>query len=559
MENKLSELISLKHSKEFNNKKQKFIDFLNTNPEVLQLREKYNLTVEDLNWHLTRKLDFYKHECPVCGKPVHANKWGCWDFPTYCSVKCRMSDPKYWDKIKESNVKKYGTPYSFQSEIIKSKIKQTNLQRYGVENPAILDSIKEKAKATCLAKYGVVSTALVPEIRAKQKQTLLRNYGVDTAMQSHALKEKLIQTKISQGYDSLIQRCEKNPEGVEPLFSKEEYKGQSYDIEYSWKCKKCGEVFTHYYNNASIPVCRKCYPKYKERRLQLEILDFVKTVYSGEICFEERLINVDSSDKRKNLEVDIYLPERKLAFEINGSYWHSSLYRKPSYHKHKTKLCAELGIHLVHIMEYTWVNNPEGVKSRIKDLLGIYDQTVYARKCEVRKIEYNKAKEFLAINHLQGETVSSFNCGLFYKDELVGVMTFGSPRFNKKYSWELLRFCVKQGFHIPGAASKLLSFFVKEAKPDNLISYADRTWSNGKLYRALGFELEGETKPNYVYVKNNNVDVLHRYKCQKHKLAKLLGKQFDPSLSESENMTKACYWKVYDCGNLVFAKKFKDY
>lgn len=479
MENKLSELISLKHSKEFNNKKQKFIDFLNTNPEVLQLREKYNLTVEDLNWHLTRKLDFYKHECPVCGKPVHANKWGCWDFPTYCSVKCRMSDPKYWDKIKESNVKKYGTPHSFQSEIIKSKIKQTNIQRYGVENPAILDSIKERAKTTCLSKYGVVSTALIPEIRAKQKKSLIQNY--------------VLSCEITD--DNLL-------------------------------------------------------------NLKKEILEFIKTIYFGEIRFEEMLLNVDSSNKRKNLEVDIYLPERKLAFEVNSSCQNSSLYQKPSYYKYKTKLCSELGVQLIHIMEYTWVNNPEGVKSRIKDLLGIYDQTVYARKCEVREIEYNKAKEFLILNHLQGEVVSSRNYGLFYNDELVGVMTFGSPRFNKKYSWELLRFCVKQGLHIPGAASKLLSCFVKEVKPDNLISYADRTWSNGKLYRALGFELKGETKPGYVYVKNNNQEVLGWYKSQKHNLKNLLGDQFDLTLSASKNMIKAHYWKVYDCGNLIFSKTF---
>lgn len=261
-------------------------------------------------------------------------------------------------------------------------------------------------------------------------------------------------------------------------------------------------------------------------------------------------------NKRKNLELDIYLPERKLAFEINGSYQCSLMDKKPSYNTYKTKLCEEKGIHLVHIMEYTWVNNPEGVKSRIKDLLGIYDQTIYARKCEVRKIEYNKAKEFLIMNHLQGEVVSSRNYGLFYNDDIVGVMTFGSPRFNKKYSWELLRFCVKQGLHIPGAASKLLSFFVKEVKPDNLISYADRTWSNGKLYRALGFKLEGETKPGYVYVKNNNQEVLCWYKSQKHNLKNLLGDQFDSTLSASKNMIKAHYWKVYDCGNLIFSKTF---
>lgn len=556
MEKIIETLFNLKRSKEFFRNKKGFLTYLNTNETILELRKKYDLTVEDVNWHITHKVDFCQHKCPICGNSLHISRWGNREFPQYCSSKCRSSDPAYWEKIKQSNLAKYGVAYSFQSEKVKEKIKQSNLAKYGVENPSVLEAIKEKAKNTCLQRYGVISTALVPEIRSKQKETLLRNYGVRDAMQSDVLRNKLIQTKLDQGYNLLVSRCSLNPEGTEPLFTRNEYKGQTYDIEYKWKCKKCGHIFKHYYNNAVIPVCRICHPKSQENKMQQDLIDFIKSIYHGKILTEDRSISLDANDKRKILELDIYLPEINLAFEFDGSYWHSSLYKSPSYHKNKTEICESKGIHLIHVMEYQWSLNSDLIKSKIKSLLGIYTQTIYARKCIVKKIDYKTAQEFLILNHSQGEVASSYNYGLFYQDSLIGVMTFGKPRFNKQYEWELLRFCVSQGLHIPGGASKLLSAFVKEVNPKNILSYADRTWSNGKLYKALGFELIGKTKPNYVYIKNNNREVLPRYKCQKHKLQKLLGQDFDPNLSEHENMAKARYWKLYDCGSLVFVKYF---
>jgi len=83
-------------------------------------------------------------------------------------------------------------------------------------------------------------------------------------------------------------------------------------------------------------------------------------------------------------------------------------------------------------------------------------------------------------------------------------MTFGKSRFDKAYEWELLRFCNKIGYHIPGGASKLLKYFERTYRPQSLISYADRRWSQGKLYDALGFECLHESPPNYWYWKSSS-------------------------------------------------------
>ena len=127
-------------------------------------------------------------------------------------------------------------------------------------------------------------------------------------------------------------------------------------------------------------------------------------------------------------------------------------------------------------------------------------------------------------------------------------MTFGKSRFNKSYDYELLRYCTIANFSIIGAAGKLFNYFLKNYS-GSIISYADRRWSNGNLYKQLGFEELSASAPAYYYIKD---DIRYnRVKFQKHKLSNLL-EVFDPTLSESQNMYINGYIKVWDCGNLCY-------
>lgn len=91
-------------------------------------------------------------------------------------------------------------------------------------------------------------------------------------------------------------------------------------------------------------------------------------------------------------------------------------------------------------------------------------------------------------------------------------MTFGKSRFTSKADWELLRFCTKLNYHVPGAAGKLLKHFEREYQPKSLVSYADRRWSRGKLYEALGFKLDHISKPNYWYFNLSSCQMESRLK-----------------------------------------------
>ena len=110
--------------------------------------------------------------------------------------------------------------------------------------------------------------------------------------------------------------------------------------------------------------------------------------------------------------------------------------------------------------------------------------------------------------------------------------------------------------------------FEKNNNPLSIVSYANRRWSNGKLYKTLNFEHTHNSPPNYFYFKQNEIQITNlkknssilesRNKYQKHKLKTIL-KNYDETLSETSNMFNNNYRKIFDCGNMIFIKKYEGY
>ena len=147
----------------------------------------------------------------------------------------------------------------------------------------------------------------------------------------------------------------------------------------------------------------------------------------------------------------------------------------------------------------------------------------------------------------------SVEYGLFEGNTLLSLMTFGKPRYTSKNTWELLRFCSLAGTNIRGGAGKLFRHFsrVHLEAGDTVVSYARLDYSNGKVYDAMGFVLDGVCDPDYVWLRQGTKPV-RRQASQKHKLPKLLGDKFDASLSEEGNMRAAGYKRIYSAGNLRY-------
>lgn len=252
------------------------------------------------------------------------------------------------------------------------------------------------------------------------------------------------------------------------------------------------------------------------------------------------------------LELDIYIPSHNLAIEFNGLYWHSELYKDNDYHLNKTIECEKQGIQLIHIFEDEWLYKKDIVKSRLKNILGLTQHKIYGRKTQIKEVLSKHAKLFLDNNHIQGNINSKIKLGLYHDNELVSLMTFGSlrksmGRKNKEDSYELLRFCNKLNTSVIGGADKLLKHFIKTHQPKEIISYADRRWSQGNLYEKLGFEFIHNSRPNYYYVKGVKRD--NRFKYRKDVLIK---QGFDSTKTEKEIMKERKINRIYDCGCILY-------
>ena len=259
-----------------------------------------------------------------------------------------------------------------------------------------------------------------------------------------------------------------------------------------------------------------------------------------------------------NREIDIYMPSNRVAIEYDGLYWHSSKKIDKNYHLIKTELCEKQGIRLIHIFEDEWLEHEDIVKSKLKSILGLTEKKVFARKCIIKEVPFNEAKTFLEKNHLQGNVNAKYNYGLYYKDELVSIMTFGSKRKSlgsksEKGVYEMLRFCNKLDTTVVGGASKLLKHFIKVHKPKQIISYCDRRWSQGNMYEKLGFKFDHYSKPNYFYIVNGKRE--NRFKYRKSELVR---QGFDKNKSEHEIMLERGIYRIYDCGTKVYSLAIGD-
>jgi len=406
-------------------------------------------------------------------------------------------------------------------EVILSKGKQTKLNIYGDEN------------------YNNIE---------KNKQTNLERYGVD-----NVFKNGEIRTKISK---KKLENCLSTYKHGDDIVLKK-INGDTCTI-FCRKCNTESDINRHFMvmrGNSDKIICTSCNPygtSYSSPEMELFSI------------LENENIDIKQNDRKflNGLELDIIFPNNNVAIEFNGIYWHNELYCDKKYHLNKTELCEKNGIDLIHIFEDEWLYNKNIVLSIIKNKLGLVKEKIYARKCEIKEINSNVYKEFCEQNHIQGYVNAKIKLGLFYNNNLVSIMSFGSLRksLGSKSEigyYEMLRFCNKLNTKVIGGANKLFKYFVKTYNPKEVISYSDRRYFNGDLYKKLCFEHVSNTQPNYFYVKNLKRE--HRFKYRKDVLIK---EGYDKNKTEHQIMLERKIYRIYDCGNkkwVFFNKNFANY
>jgi hypothetical protein len=459
-----------------------------------------------------------------------------------CSPKCAQSQDSTKERRKKTNLDKWGVDNVAKSEEIKKRQERTNLERWGFKSSFQNETVRSRWHQNVKIKWGVDHPFQLKSVQEKSMATSLQKWGTPHFVQSTHYKERLFEMGFSDKlrYIYLNKHIEKY-RNLDLDFIKID--GRILDIH----SNSCGHTFSIHYDSLKRRIengyeyCTLCNP--------------INTGQSGE---EKKLISwisglgfdIIEGDRSLGFELDILIPEYKLAIEFNGLYWHSELYKESGYHLNKTEQCSRVGIKLIHIWEDDWMFKQDIIKSIIMNRLGVSSNKIWARKCQIRLVKPSEKSIFLESNHIQGDCVSSVNIGLYFNNDLVSLMTFGKRSINSKPDFELLRFCNLIGFNVIGGASKLLNYFITNWEFELMTSYADISQFSGDLYNKLGFDWVHKSSPNYWWVINGVRH--HRFNWNKKRLVK---EGFDSNMTEVEIMYSRGYFRIFGCGQDKYVLK----
>lgn len=489
-------------------------------------------------------------------------------------LEARSIKYKEWCKQNPNSVQEIGNKISEWCKNNPDKVlaRTEKIKQYYKDNPDAVTNIANKCK-----QWYNDNPDIVHEMVEKRLQTFQNNQDIQDTINKKRVqwykdnpdKVKLISEKISNTFKQkrinndfslLINRV--HPDYVQPLLN-----GDINSLsEILIKCPICGEYDKHSFHNIfrinsndikpnSHNLCHKCYANISQSSPELEIKDIINTMYNDR-CIE------NSRSIIPPLELDLYYPEKNIAIEFNGNYWHDENHKQKDYHFNKFKLCKDKNIRLVSIYESDWFNKRDNIINLLKNIF-IESKVIYARNCTISKLDYKTKSAFINEYHFYGDSnQGTISYGLYYNDELVSVMSFGKLRgqnklHNNKDHYELVRFVTKDNVRIIGGASKLFKKFISEYQPVYIICYSDNDFFTGETYHKLGFKLKslGESI-DYQWVKGTKA--LSRYECMANKLLEKYDKYRNINITgsiEDYVMHDLGYNKLYRCGNSIWEYK----
>lgn len=384
--------------------------------------------------------------------------------------------------------------------LIKENMDETSLLKYGVECSKVDKT--DKLKQTCLQRYGVDNVMKQEGFKLKQQKSLEAHYGVTAPILNQDIKHKIQNTcEVKYGYPS-YRTSLLNTDTYQILSNKNKFEEYLQLLNKRVTFKDVAEKL-----NCSIGVVIKYAHLYN--LLSYIQLSANTSSYEQEICdlLKEWGILFERSNRTvlEGLEIDIYCPDYKIGIEFNGDYYHSNLCQTDKkYHFNKSLKASQKGIRLIHIYEYEWNLIKDKIISLLKIAFNCYDEKIYARNCIVKQITNKEAMVLNNKVHLQGHRDAQVTYGLYYKDQLVQLMSFSHTKYNRNIKtdndWEIIRGCPGSNNIVIGGVSRLFSHFVKDYKPSKVFSYCDFNKFDGRSYEALGMKFIGYTGPDKTWL-----------------------------------------------------------
>ena len=384
----------------------------------------------------TRKRPECLKICLSCWKQFNAKK----DKQIYCSSHCvwKASQTNAVKKIRQKTcLDKYGNKSYMWSKTGQTVRESAMLKKYGTKSPL---KIKE-----FLNKYKETYKSHKEENIKKTQQAIFKKYGVTNISQLKRIQEKKENT------------CLENYWVLHP--------NQSPEI-----LLKALLTRSKSYNKWRIPI---------KSNLNILFGDKIKNLWY--------IVEYEIPVKTKIYDLCL---DKKIMVEISPTRSHASLnpvrdinVKSKEYHRNKM-----INAGMRCLTKFDWDDDDKFIELLRKD-----KKSIYARKCNIKELDYNVARDFLNLYHLQNSTRKNKHdiyLWLYYNNDLVLVMTFWLPRENKKYDYELLRLCTKHWYNVLWGANKLFKYFIKTYNPKWVISYCDESKFTWNVYTQMWFSYQ---------------------------------------------------------------------
>lgn len=297
--------------------------------------------------------------------------------------------------------------------------------------------------------------------------------------------------------------------------------------------------------------CKKCWNESQTSSGEEEVADFVSSLGLNAIRNDRVTIGQ---------EIDILINDVNIGIEFNGCYWHSHKVMHHRQHEYKYIAAKRAGIRIITVWDFDWAHKQEIMRKLIKNATRKNDSEIIgARKCSISVIDGSLASDFYDKNHIQGRCYGSIlDIGLIYSGDIVASMSFtlgGARRGKTGYGeFELARFATS--CRVPGAASRLFSYFIKARAPLAVWSFSDNQHFSGDIYRTLGFKEDGAIPADYKVVNGYSLKTWHKSLWQRKLIQNRLTElripdefkhETDPR-TEFEMHDAARVLRVYDSG-----------
>lgn len=327
-----------------------------------------------------------------------------------------------------------------------------------------------------------------------------------------------------------------------------------------WVCKRkhsfCVSPSGRIRRDGYVTSCIECLAYSYSSSDEKEITDLL-------IKLGEKVVSNNRSLLGKN-EIDIYLPERNIAIEFNGLYWHSHGMngKNKSYHYDKYKKCSDLGVQLIQIWEDDWKRKKPIVIRSLLNKISINDEKlinevipslkihkrVYARKTFVNQVTLEEAKGFLEENHIQGFSSGAYYLSLKNEDhEIVSLMVLKRMSGGE---FEISRYATDR--NVVGGFSKLLKHAERNLGVNTFITFSDNCISDGSLYQNNGFSVDKIIPPDYKYIVKGKREHKFSYRIKRFQNDSTL--VYEEGMTESELATLNKMKRIYDAGKIRWIK-----